>query len=69
MSDFNTKLKSILDNNKNESLVEFKVEGISDVPDKTIRVLRDGDYTSYLDRNATKFVYYNILDTYIIFKK
>lgn len=69
ITDFDAKLKAVIDNNKNEKLVEFKVNGISDVPDKTIRVLRNGDYTSYLDRNATKFVYYNILDTYIIFKK
>lgn len=69
VNDFNSTLKSILDNNQNAKLVEFKVEDISDVPDKTVKVLRSGDYTEYLEKSATKFVYYNILDTYIILKK
>ncbi|MDD3304300.1 MAG: hypothetical protein PHP54_05220 [Clostridia bacterium] len=66
---FDTILKKVLDNNKNTKLLEFKTSNISDIPDKTIRVLKNGNYTNYLEKNSTKFVYYNILDTYIVFKK
>lgn len=64
---FSAKLKGIIDQNKDSKLVEFEAEGISDVPNKIIDVLRNGKYTRYLGSAATKFVYYNILDVYIMF--
>ena len=66
---FSNKLKQILDNNENQKLIEFRVNGFDSVPDKIIDVLRKGRYNEYLQSNSTKFVYYNVLDTYIILRK
>lgn len=66
---FSNKLKQILDSNENQKLIEFRVSGFDSVPDKIIDVLRKGRYTEYLQSNSTKFVYYNVLDTYIILRK
>ena len=66
---FSNKLKQILDSNENQKLIEFRVNGFDSVPDKIIDVLRKGRYTEYLQSNSTKFVYYNVLDTYIILRK
>lgn len=65
---FNTKLNYILRNNNDTEKVEFEVQNINGVPEKTIEVLRKGKYNQYLGENMTKFVYYNILDDYIIIK-
>ncbi len=66
---FSNKLKQILDSNENQKLIEFRVNGFDSVPDKIIDVLRKGRYNEYLQSNSTKFVYYNVLDTYIILRK
>lgn len=67
--DFNVKLKSILNNNIDLEKIEYKVKNIDKVPEKTIEVLRNGKYNQYLDWTLTKFVYYNILDNYVIIKR
>ena len=67
--DFSAKLKEIIEKNGDEKLVEFKVSGTDDVPEKIIEVLRKNKFTNYLESQSTKFVYYNVLDTYIILKK
>ncbi len=66
---FANKLKEIVEKNTDKRLVEYKVSGVDDVPGKTIDVLRKNKFTNYLEAKSTKFVYYNILDTYIILKK
>lgn len=66
---FDIKLQNILNNNMDSEKVEYKVENVSEVPEKTIKVLRDGRYYEYLDENMTRFVYYNILDNYVIVKR
>ena len=66
---FDEKLKKILNNNDDSEKIEYKVVNVNNVPDKTINVLRNGRYYEYIDRNLTKFVYYNILDNYIIMKR
>lgn len=66
VDDFSTSFKKILDSNKNTSLAEVKVTGISNVPDKMINVLQNKNYSEYSLGN--KITYYKILDTYIIMK-
>lgn len=65
---FSAKLNHILRNNNDTEKVEFEVKNINAVPEKTIDVLRKGRYNQYLGENMTKFVYYNILDNYIIIR-
>lgn len=65
--DFLVKLKNILDNNKNENLVEFAVDTkVKSVPEKMVYVFQDSRYHKYVDTNANKFNYYNILNSYIL---
>lgn len=66
VDDFSTSFKKILNSNKNTSLAEVKVTGISNVPDKMINVLQNKNYSEYSLGN--KITYYKILDTYIIMK-
>lgn len=66
---FDEKLKSILNNNKDIEKIEYKVENVTNVPEKTVKVLRKGKYYDYIDKTMTKFIYYNILDNYIIVKR
>ena len=65
--DFLVKFKNILDNNKNENLVEFAVDTkVKSVPEKMVYVFQDSRYHKYVDTNANKFNYYNILNSYIL---
>ena len=65
--DFLVKLKNILDNNKNENLLEFAVDTkVKSVPEKMVYVFQDSRYHKYVDTNANKFNYYNILNSYIL---
>lgn len=66
---FANKLKEIISKNSDEKLVEYKVNGFDNVPEKTIEVLRKNKFTDYLETKSTKFIYYNVLDTYIVLKK
>ncbi len=66
---FANKLKEIISKNSDENLVEYKVNGFDNVPEKTIDVLRKNKFTDYLETKSTKFIYYNVLDTYIVLKK
>lgn len=66
---FNTKLIDILNSNSDSEKVEYTVENVDNVPEKTINVLRRGRYYQYLDESLSRFVYYNVLDNYIIIKK
>ena len=52
-----------------DSLSIVKVNGFDNVPEKTIDVLRKNKFTDYLETKSTKFIYYNVLDTYIVLKK
>lgn len=66
---FANKLKEIISKNSDENLLEYKVNGFDNVPEKTIDVLRKNKFTDYLETKSTKFIYYNVLDTYIVLKK
>lgn len=64
---FLTKFKGILDNNKNENLVEFATNSkVKSVPEKMVYAFQDNKYNKYVDKNVNKFNYYNILNTYIL---
>ena len=67
VDDFASKLKTILNENKNESLVEFAVNSkVRAVPEKMVYVFQDSKYNKYVDANSNKFNYYNILNTYVL---
>lgn len=64
---FLTKFKSILDNNKNQNLVEFAADTkVKSVPEKMVYAFQDSRYHKYVDADANKFNYYNILNSYIL---
>lgn len=64
---FNVELKRILDNDINNTCVEFETENISDVPDKISNIFTDNKYKSFLTTKST-FKYYKVLDSYILIK-
>lgn len=67
VDDFASKLKTILNENKNVNLVEFAVNSkIRAVPEKMVYVFQDSKYNKYVDINANKFNYYNVLNSYIL---
>lgn len=69
LDDFNIKLQEIINNNKNNNILEFSTEpGILDVPDKIISSMQSNKNTQYLTENLTKVSYYNILNSYIVKK-
>lgn len=64
---FSTKFKSILDNNKDENLIEFAVDArVKSVPEKMVYVFQDSKYEKYVNKSSNKFNYYNILNSYIL---
>ena len=64
---FVSKLKKILDENENDNLIEFAVDSkLNSVPDKMVYVFQDDEYEKYVDKNASRFNYYNVLNTYIL---
>ena len=64
---FYTKIKQILDNDKNEKLFEFAVDSnIKSVPEKLVYVLQDSKYDKYTNKKENKFNYYNVLNSYIL---
>ena len=64
---FVSKLKKILDENENDNLIEFAVDSkVNSVPDKMVYVFQDDKYEKYVDKNASRFNYYNVLNTYIL---
>ena len=64
---FVSKLKKILDENENDNLIEFAVDSkVNSVPDKMVYVFQDDEYEKYVDKNASRFNYYNVLNTYIL---
>ena len=66
---FTYKLKSILKNNKNASLVEFATDPrLSTVPEKMSYVLQDSNYSEYVNKALNRFNYYNVLNSYILLK-
>lgn len=65
---FNQKLRNILLTNQDSEKIEYQVENVSNVADKTINVLRNGAFWQYLDSTRTRFIYYTVLDNYIIIK-
>ena len=65
---FNDKFGSLLKNNDNELLLEFSTD-YTDVPNKISSALSNKFYNSeYVDKNTSKFSYYNILNTYVLLK-
>ena len=67
VDNFTTKLKEILDKNKNETLVEFAVNTkLREIPEKMVYVFQDNKYNKYVNTNINKFNYYNVLNTYIL---
>lgn len=67
VDDFTIKLKKILNENKNENLVEFAVNSkVRAVPEKMVYVFQDNKYNKYVNTNTNKFNYYNVLNTYIL---
>lgn len=66
--DFNKAFTYILDNNTNEKMLELKIE-TDNVADKILNVLQTYKYPNYLSKEDVKFNYYNILSTYILFRK
>src|SRR5574344_660638 len=66
---FSAKLKNILKNNDNQYLVEFATDSrMNSVPEKMVYIFTENQYSNYTNKNSNKFNYYNILNTYIIFK-
>ena len=66
--DFNNKFSYILNKNDNNELLEFSTD-ITGVPDKLANTLSYTNYDSgYVDKNSSKFSYYNVLNTYILLK-
>lgn len=60
-------MKKILDENENDNLIEFAVDSkVNSVPDKMVYVFQDDEYEKYVDKNASRFNYYNVLNTYIL---
>ncbi len=64
---FTSKIKSILDNNKDTQLVEFSADNINKVADKMTTVLADKKYNEYVSSNNV-FKYYIVLNSYIMVK-
>lgn len=65
---FSDKFSDILSKNDNGDLLEFLCED-SGVPDKIANSLSYRHYDSgYVDKNSSKFSYYNVLNTYILLK-
>ena len=65
---FNDKFTEILNNNDNQELLEFSTDEIG-VPEKIAKSLSYKNYDSgYVDKNSSKFSYYNVLNTYILLK-
>lgn len=62
-----TKLEEILDNNKNEYLVEFKVNGQSNITSVMSNVFGKSKYGKYTKDRI--YTYYDILDAYIVMIK
>ena len=67
VDNFTTKLKTIINENKNDDLVEFAVSSkVRSVPEKMVYVFQDSKYIKYVNTSANNFNYYNILNSYIL---
>ncbi len=66
MDSFDYKLKQVISNNKNAELLEVKVTGIYNVPEKLVDELYRLDYNRMKTTKSTKVSYNKILDVYII---
>lgn len=65
---FKNKFAEVVNNSKTEELLEFSSNAIN-VPDKISEELSYRYYNSeYVDRNSSRFSYYNVLNTYILLK-
>jgi hypothetical protein len=65
---FQYKFTEILNNSKNDELLEFSTDVIN-VPDKISTELSYRHYNSeYVDKNSSRFSYYNVLNTYVLLK-
>ena len=69
VDNFVTKFESILLDNKDNSLLELRIdESISSVPEKIVRRLSQRDHEEYIDEEKSTIQYYKISDTYILMK-
>lgn len=65
---FQEKFAGILNNSKSEDVLEFSTN-VTNVPNKISEELSYRHYNSeYVDKNSSKFSYYNVLNTYILLK-
>ena len=65
---FQYKFTEIVNNSKNDELLEFSTDVIN-VPDKISTELSYRHYNSeYVDKNSSRFSYYNVLNTYVLLK-
>lgn len=65
---FSNKFAEIINNSKNDELLEFSTN-VASVPDKISQELSYRYYNSeYVDKNSSRFSYYNVLNTYILLK-
>ena len=65
---FQNKFAEVLNNSKNDELLEFSTD-VMNVPDKISTELSYRHYNSeYVDKNSSRFSYYNVLNTYILLK-
>lgn len=68
MDGFEYKLGKIIQKQKTGNLLEFKVNGINDVPSKLVEALYNLNFNNYKSRNITKVEYNQINDNYIVVK-
>lgn len=66
--DFQNKLGQIIQKQKKSNLLEFKANGINNVPSKIVEALYNLDFNNYKARKITKIEYNQINDNYIVVK-
>lgn len=66
---FDSKLKNIVNNQKNSTLLEFATDTITNVKDKMVKVLIDINFNNYAATRNASINYYKILNTFVVLKK
>lgn len=65
---FEYKLGQIVQSQNSKTLLEFNVNGVSEVPEKMVESLYNLNFNSYKTNNITKVQYHKINDNYIVVK-
>ena len=68
LDSFSYKLGNIINKQSGKALLEFKTQGISDVPQKLAETLYNTNFNNYKTNGITKVQYTNINDVYIVVK-